>query len=342
MRVERFNDVSLLGIPGTEIDIPAGRAAGISLSFYGTNGAGATLTMANITAGGLIRLTYKGRPLFNVNATSLFQYDDLKGGLPPFASAAAGAFRTTFHIPFRFGGFSQDNPDDNVINIEPNSMRLFLPSPVVAVTLPTAVNCEVGLIEDMSGNSRYFPYMFDSQYPMTAALNVPVNGPNVRSLLLQRPSGGALPNSVQFTMGTTKLLEGPWMMIEDNSNIYNRIEAAAINAILAEIGNANPASYQGGQYRLFLLGGAAGNTIWITEMGSFPASVQDYTKTKNAALTSMALARSTSTAPASSAVSGITNGKQVTTAVAVSNNMSRGTRGTGAGLDTTGFSGLVS
>ena len=335
MRVERFNDVNLLGIPGTEIDIPAGRAAGISLGFYGTNGAGATLTMANITAGGLIRLTYKGRPLYNVNATTLFQYDDLKGGLPPFASAIGGAFRTTFHIPFRFGGMSQDNPDDNVIDIEPNSMRLFIPTAVTAVAPPAAINCEVGLIEDMSGNSRYFPYMFDSQYPLTAALNVPINGPNVRSLLLQRPSGGALPNSIQFTQGTTKLLEGPWMMIEDNSNIYNKVEAAAVTAILAEIGNANPATYQGGQYRLFLLGGAAGNTIWITEMGSFPASPAQYVKTKNAALTSMALARSTSQAPVSVTVAAIVNGKQVTTANIVGPVKS-------PDRDLTGFSGLAS
>lgn len=335
MRVERFNDVNLLGIPGTEIDIPAGRAAGISLGIYGTNGAGATLTMANITAGGLIRLTYKGKPLFNVNATTLFQYDDLKGGLPPFASAIGGAFRTTFHIPFRFGGMSQDNPDDNIVDIEPNSMRLFIPTAVTAVAPPAAINCEVGLIEDLSGNSRYFPYMFDSQYPLTAALNVPVNGPNVRSLLLQRPSGGALPNSIQFTQGTTKLMEGPWMMIEDNSNIYNRVEAAAITAILAEIGNANPASYQGGQYRLFLLGGAAGNTIWITEMGSFPATLAQYMKTKSAAITSLAIARSLSSAPISVAVAGLVNGKQVTTA-------QTGASRAPAAVDRTGFAGLAS
>ena len=321
MRVERFNDVSLLGIPGTEIDIPAGRAAGISLGFYGTNGAGATLTMANITAGGLIRLTYKGKPLFNVTSTTLFQYDDLKGGLPPFASGAAGAFRTTFHIPFRFGGLSQDNPDDNVIDIEPNSMRLFIPSPVVAVALPTAVNCEVGLLEDLSGNSRYFPYMFDSQYTLTTAYNVPINGPNVRSLLLQRPVGaGTFPNSVQFTQGTTKLLEGPWRMIEDNSNIYNKVEAAAIAAILTEFGNANFATFQGGQYRLFILGAAAGDTMWITEMGAFPATASQYVKTKQAAISALTLARSTSMAPASSAVSAVTNGKQATTASVTINN----------------------
>jgi hypothetical protein len=133
-------------------------------------------------------------------------------------------------------------------------------------------------------------------------------------MLLQRPSGGALPNSVQFTQGTTKLLEGPWQMLEDNSNIYNRIEAAAILAMLVEFGNANPATWQGGNYRLFILGAGAGNTMWISEMGAFPATQAQYQKTKQAAITSLAIARSTSSAPASAAVSAVTNGKQATTA----------------------------
>ena len=270
MRIERFNDVNLLGIAGTEIDVPAGRAAAISISYYGTNGAGATLALADI---GLIRMTYMGEPKVNARAVSLWQYDNFKGGLPVFVSAIGAAFRATFHIPLRFGGFSPDNPDDNVVNIQHGQMRLFLPSPVTAVALPAAVNVEVGLVLDPSGNSRYFPYFFDNQHVLTAAYNVPVNGPNVRHMLLQRPvGGGALPNSVQFSMNGQKVLEGPWAMIEDNTNIYNQVEAAAVNAILADFGNANPVSWNGGRYRLLMIGATPADTMWISEIGAGSAT----------------------------------------------------------------------
>ena len=296
MRIERFNDVNLLGIAGTEIDVPAGRAAALTLSYYGTNGSGATLALADI---GLIRLTYMGEPMVNARAVSLWQYDDFKGGLPPFASAIGAAFRTTFHIPLRFGGYGADNPDDNVMNIQHGQMRLFIPSPVTAVALPAAVNCEVGLILDPSGNSRYQPYFYDNQHVLTAAYRVRVTGPNVRAFLMQRPVGtGTLPVSVQFSMNGRKFLEGPWAMLEDNTNMYNRIEAAAIQAMLPEFGGPNPASWQGGRYEMLEIGAAAADTQWISELGARSVKTSEYLRTQDAAVGDLNSFRSASESPA--------------------------------------------
>lgn len=307
MRIERFNDVNLTGIAGTEIDIPAGRAAGLSISYYGTNGAGATLALANI---GLIRLTYMGEPKVNARPTSIWQYNNFKGGLPPFASAIGGAFRTTFVIPFRFGGLGPDNPDDNVVNIQHGQMRLFLPAAVTAVAAPAAQNVEVALILDPSGNSRYFPYIFDNQHTLTAAYDVRVNGPNVRAMLLQRPVGAAtLPVSLQFSMNGQKFLEGPWQMIEDNTNIYNRVEAAAVNAVLAEFGNGNPLSWEGGRYRLLEVGAAPADTQWITEFGAHSVKTSEYLRTNDAAVSDLARFRAASESPGQSMVAPIVSGK---------------------------------
>ena len=307
MRIKRFNDVNLLGIAGTEIDIPAGRSAGISISYYGTNGAGATLALADI---GLLRLTYMGEPMLNARAVTLFDYDDFKGGLPPFASAAGAAFRTTFHIPFRFGGYGPDNPDDNVINIQHGQMRLFLPSPVTAVALPAAVNVEIALIEDPSGNSRYLPYIFDNQHTLTQAYDVKLNGPNIRCVMIQRPVGvGTLPVSVQFAMNGMNFLEGPWTIIEDNTNIYNRIEAAVIQAMLAEFGNANPASWQGGRYKCLLVGANPGDTMWVSEFGARSITTSEYLRTQEAATSDLASFRMASESPANVIVCPIYAGK---------------------------------
>jgi hypothetical protein len=248
-------------------------------------------------------MTYMGEPKVNARAVSLWQYDNFKGGLPAFASAIGAAFRATFHIPLRFGGYGAENPDDNVVNIQHGQMRLFLPSPVTAVALPAAVNVEVGLVMDPGGNSRYFPYFFDNQHTLTAAYNVPINGPNVRHMLLQRPVGAAtLPNSVQFSMNGQKVLEGPWAMIEDNTNIYNQVEAAAVQAVLSDFGNANPATWQGGRYRLLMVGAAPADTMWISEIGAQSMKSSEFLRTNDAAVSDLQRFRQASESPAQNAV----------------------------------------
>jgi hypothetical protein len=189
---------------------------------------------------------------------------------------------------------------------------------------------------DPSGNARYFPYIFDNQHTLTGAYDVRVNGPNVRAMLLQRPVGAAtLPVSLQFSMNGQKFLEGPWAMVEDNTNIYNRVEAAAVNAILAEFGNGNPVSWEGGRYRLLMVGAAPADTMWISEFGAHSVKASEFLRTNDAAVSDLARFRSASESPGQTLVAPTQAGKVPYTAQTLPDDNRRSVASTDNGVSPT-------
>lgn len=255
-----------------DIPIPAGRYAGLTVHWTGTVRGQHTFDWDDL---GVLLVRHRGRNIVNARARDLYCYDELAGGYARFIVTHEGAVDVFLFIPFRYGEMP-GGKDDNLLNCGPDELYITIPQ-MSAADYSTA-ECTVSRVEAL-GVSRYIPQITSQNVLLTANEPVRLQVPNMRRLLLDLADFTDPAESIFLLRNGNEIcFEGPQAELEAWSDLQWYREAADLEAVMAELGRDDFASFVGGRYEFRLIG-AAGNAH-VTEFGAIPVSVAEFQAVK--------------------------------------------------------------
>jgi len=253
--------------PG-DVRIPAGMYAALTLYFHGTAQSTKTITKEML---GTILVRHRGRNIVNCRVQDLYLYSELAAGYARWNSAISAAFECFVIIPFRYGEMPCGK-DDNLLNCGPDELHITIPG-VDPLEFLTCV-VDIGAIR-APGVARFIPAMSSQAVLLTLNAPVRLSLPNLRRLLVDETSITTPPTTMFALRGGNEVLfEGSWAELECLSDAQWYREAAALNAVMTELGRDDLASYVGGRYDLRLIGGVG--TAYVTEFGAIPVSRDEF------------------------------------------------------------------